>query len=204
MPVQEAWRHSRSIFSDAELDCLYTKEFAETVRRPQRAFQLEAAFEHFANGVSAEAVLNYVDYETYLPGDILVKVDRMSMANSLEIRSPLLDYRVAEFAAGLPRELKWSPRAGKRILKRAAALVLPASVLKRRKQGFVSPIASWFRNELQPFVREVIRSSRPGHALQPAYCEQLLDRHAAGEAGVLERKLWSIFCYLLWYEKFRA
>ena len=170
----------------------------------QRGFQIKESFAHFRESAQDAAILNHVDYETYLPGDILVKVDRMSMANSLELRAPLLDYRLAEFAAGLPQEWKWTPRGGKRILKRAAKSVLPSSVLTRRKQGFVLPMASWLRNELLPFAREAIASSRAGHVIRLDYCQQLLERHARGESGGLERKLWSILCYLLWHEQFAS
>jgi asparagine synthase (glutamine-hydrolysing) len=200
LPVATAWLHSRSLFTDAELDKLYAPEFAGSLRSDDRGFQINESFKHFS-GLDSDN-LNYVDYETYLPDDILVKVDRMSMANSLEMRAPLLDYRIAEFAAGLPREWKWNAREGKRILKRAATKVLPAPVLTRRKQGFVAPVASWLRGELQPFAREVFASSQAGHVVNLDYCQQLLDRHVQGEPGGLDRKLWSVLCYLVWHEKF--
>ena len=202
LPVEQAWQNSRSIFTDDELSQLYTREFSESVQLADRGFQLHESFEHFGGAGADTAVLNHVDYETYLPGDILVKVDRMSMANSLEMRAPLLDYRVAEFAAGLPRDWKWTPWEGKRILKRAAQAILPQSVLTRRKQGFVLPIASWLRGELKPFLEQAIESSGAGHVIRPEYCRQLLERHASGEGGIIERKLWSVLCYLLWHEKF--
>ena len=167
-----------------------------------RGFQVQESFDHFRHDGNEHAVLNHVDYETYLPGDILVKVDRMSMANSLEMRAPLLDYRIAEFAASLPKEWKWTAREGKRILKRAAGAILPANVLNRRKQGFVLPISKWFREDLKDFARQIISSSRAGHVIRLDYCQQLLDRHAKGEGGDLDRKLWSVLCYLLWHEKY--
>jgi asparagine synthase (glutamine-hydrolysing) len=202
LPVEQAWLHSCSIFTDAELSQLYTPEFSARTQIEQRGFQIYQSFDYFRPAGMDTTLLNYVDYETYLPGDILVKVDRMSMANSLELRAPLLDYRIAEFAAGLPRDWKWNATEGKRILKRAARTVLPSSVLTRRKHGFVAPIASWLRGELNPFVREVIGSSRAGHVVRLDYCQQLLERHELGEFRGLERKLWSVLCYLLWHEKF--
>lgn len=204
LPVELAWRHSHSIFNDAELEQLYAPEFACRVAPQERGFRFGDSFRHFAAGTRQEAVLNFVDYETYLPDDILVKVDRMSMANSLELRAPLLDYRIAEFAAGLPQEWKWTPWGGKRILKQAAAAVLPKSVLTRRKQGFVSPIGSWLRGDLKPFLQEVFHSQRGKHPIRLDYCEQLLDRHVAGEGGLIDRKLWLILCYLLWHEQFAS
>jgi asparagine synthase (glutamine-hydrolysing) len=202
LPVEQAWLHSRSIFTDADLSQLYTREFAARVPLQQRGSQIYDSFSYFGKSTGDSSILNYVDYETYLPGDILVKVDRMSMANSLEMRAPLLDYRIAEFAAGLPREWKWTAREGKRILKRAARSVLPPSVLNRRKQGFVLPTAAWLRGELQPFARNIIASSRAGNIVRLDFCQQLLDRHVQGEGGGLDRKLWSVLCYLLWHEKF--
>lgn len=204
LPVNKAWLHSRSIFADEELENLYTPEFRATVPIDQRGFQIERSFDYFRQGRIDMAILNYVDYETYLPGDILVKVDRMSMANSLELRSPLLDYRVAEFAAGLKPEWKWNGRESKRILKHVAKSVLPGWVMKRRKHGFVAPLGSWLRGELHSFANDIISSSSAKHVIRLEYCRQLLERHARGESGGLERKLWSVLCYLLWFERFAS
>ena len=202
LPVELAWRHSRGIFDDAELDHLYTPDFARQVALDERGLRVRNSFSHFSAGARPEAVLNFVDYETYLPDDILVKVDRMSMANSLELRAPLLDYRIAEFAAGLPPQWKWTPWGGKRILKQAAAKVLPKDVLSRRKRGFVAPIGTWLRGDLAPLLRELLGRCSERHPIRPDYCHQLLERHAAGEGGLVERRLWIIFCYLLWHEQF--
>lgn len=202
LPVEKAWFNSRSIFSTAELGELYTHDFAARVPMETRGFQVWDSFKNFRSSGDDASILNYVDYETYLPGDILVKVDRMSMANSIEMRAPLLDYRIAEFAAGLPREWKWTSREGKRVLKRAARLILPAHVLNRRKQGFVLPTSKWFRGELKTVMAETIRSSNAGQVIRLDYCQNLLDRHAKGEGGDLDRKLWSVLCYLTWHKNF--
>ncbi len=159
LPVELAWCHSRAIFNDVDLENLYTPDFARKVAPEQRGFRMGDSFRHFSAGVRQEEVLNFVDYETYLPDDILVKTDRMSMANSLELRAPLLDFRIAEFAAGLPPQWKWTPWGGKRILKQAAARVLPKSVLTRRKRGFVAPIGAWLRGDLKPLFSDLLRSA---------------------------------------------
>ncbi len=124
------------------------------------------------------------------------------MANSLEMRAPLLDYRIAEFAAGMPRSWKWTSTGGKKILKRVAASVLPKTALTRRKQGFVAPVAAWFRGELREFAHDIIASSAARDVIRLDYCEQLLARHAKGEQGNTERKLWSILCFLVWHEQY--
>jgi asparagine synthase (glutamine-hydrolysing) len=202
LPVNEAWRHSRSIFTDQELARLYADEFNEMIALDRRGFQIEESFEYFRDGGTDAELLNYVDYESYLPGDILVKIDRMSMANSLELRSPLLDYRMAEFAAGLRAEWKWNAYGGKRILKKVAKSVLPDWVLNRRKHGFVAPLGAWFRGDLKQFVNEVICSSSAKQVVRLDYCQELLERVTRREPGGLERKLWSVLCYLLWFEEF--
>ena len=130
LPVDVRWAHSRSIFPESELQKLYTPAIAARLQPECRGFHLRESFEYFFRHTSEDGdAISYVDYETYLPDDILVKTDRTSMAVSLELRAPLLDYRIAEFAAGLPRTWKWDSRAGKLILKEAAAKLLPGSIL---------------------------------------------------------------------------
>lgn len=204
LPVEQAWFHSRSLLSDADCRDLYTAEFSARLCTRERGATIRDSFAYFRAFDSDSNILNDVDYETYLPGDILVKVDRMSMANSLELRAPLLDYRVAEFAAGLPREWKWNTKQGKRILKQAAAKLLPESALTRRKQGFVAPIGKWLAGELQPLAQDAISRSRAGETVRLDYCRQLFEAHARGEVVGQERKLWTIFCYLLWHEQFAS
>src|SRR6185295_2778991 len=91
----------------------------------------------------------HFDFETYLPEDVLTKVDRMSMAHSIESRVPLLDNEVIDFAATLPADLKIRHGRRKHILKKVAASLLPREILERRKQGFGVPIGTWFRGDLQ-------------------------------------------------------
>src|SRR5690554_4342144 len=117
---------------------------------------------HYYRQAGAEDHLSrvlYTDIKTYLPGDILVKVDRMSMANSLETRAPLLDYRVVEFAANIPSRLKLHGKDKKHILKKAFSDLLPEDVLYRKKMGFSVPLAHWLRTELRPLVHIVLAGS---------------------------------------------
>jgi len=104
----------------------------------------------------AVSAVQYVDIKTYLPGDILVKVDRASMANSLEVRAPFLDQGLANWTGTLPTGLKIRGREGKYILKRALESRLPRNLLYRPKQGFVVPLAEWFRGPLQDTVRNAL------------------------------------------------
>jgi asparagine synthase (glutamine-hydrolysing) len=203
LPVEVRWAHSRSIFSGSEQKRLYAPAIASQLQPEARGFRLREAFQYFSGKSSDDsAAINFVDYETYLPDDILVKTDRTSMAVSLELRAPLLDYRIAEFAAGLPRPWKWDGRAGKYILKEAASRLLPASILNRRKQGFVMPVADWFKGELVPYVRERIASSKAGDILRLDYCSELLRAHQDYPHAGYDRKVWSVLCFLMWHQRF--
>ena len=104
------------------------------------------------------AQIQYADLKTYLPGDILTKVDRASMANSLEVRVPFLDHRILEWAASLPWRFKLNGREGKHVLKQAMRPYLPDAILFREKQGFAVPLARWFRGPLQDQVRAALAS----------------------------------------------
>jgi asparagine synthase (glutamine-hydrolysing) len=144
----------------------------------------------------------YTDLKTYLPGEVLVKVDRASMAHALEVRSPLLDHSVVEFAATLPSRWKIAGKQKKIILRQAFSSLLPSDFLARRKQGFSVPLASWFRNELRPLTREMLLDNV---ALDPYFnrsaITRLYQRHTQREAdyGTL---LWTLLSFALWQRKY--
>jgi asparagine synthase (glutamine-hydrolysing) len=104
--------------------------------------------------------LQDLDMKTYLPGDILTKVDRMSMANSLEARVPLLDHRLVEFACGLPVDFRMRGGTGKYLLKRALRGRIPAELLARPKQGFGVPLEAWFAGSIRGFFRDQLGDAR--------------------------------------------
>jgi asparagine synthase (glutamine-hydrolysing) len=123
-----------------------------------------------------------VDMETYLPGDLLPKIDIATMAHSVEARSPFLDHRLLEFAAALPSGLKLAGRTGKRVLKTAMRGVVPDEILDRPKIGFGVPLEHWFRDELSELPRELLldpSASCRGY-LVGSEIERLLDEHAGG------------------------
>ena len=138
------------------------------------------------------------DLHRYLPNDILTKVDRMSMAHSLEVRVPLLDHEVVEFAATIPPELQ----LGKRVFKKAMRGILPDDVIDRPKRGFAVPLASWFRGELEGFARELLlsRRCRERNILNPRYVESQLDLHRGGRP--LDLQLWTLISFEMWCRKF--
>jgi asparagine synthase (glutamine-hydrolysing) len=141
--------------------------------------------------------LQAVDFETYLPGDILVKADRATMAWSLEARSPWLDFRLAELAAGLPAEWKISGLQGKYIFKKTLEPLLPEEILWRPKMGFVMPLPEWFRGELRPvFEREVLEGADTG-LIDRREARRLLEEHLSGRHN-RDRHLWYLLVLQLW------
>jgi asparagine synthase (glutamine-hydrolysing) len=158
----------------------------------------------FAETEGAEllARLQDVDLGTYLVDDLLVKTDRASMAHSLEARVPYLDPLVAGLAQALPTRLKVSGLRKKRLLRKAAAPLLPRRIVYGRKRGFSIPAAAWLRGELEPFARDVLSAEtlRRQAFFRPEPVTRLLDRHVAGTED-LSRQLWSLLAFTLWYQR---
>jgi asparagine synthase (glutamine-hydrolysing) len=159
----------------------------------------------FAECDSSELVtrMQSVDTRLYLAEDILTKVDRASMAVSLEVRAPFLDPRVAEFAASLPLNYKLRGHKTKYILKRAVADLLPAFVTRRGKKGFGVPVAEWLKFKLKPLARDLLSPERVRRAgvFNPEFVSRLQNEHEAGVAN--HRKLlWTLLMFELWHESF--
>ncbi|HZB35280.1 MAG TPA: asparagine synthase (glutamine-hydrolyzing) [Gaiellaceae bacterium] len=148
------------------------------------------------------ARLQDVDLGIYLVDDLLVKTDRASMAHSLEARVPYLDPLVAGLAQALPTRLKVSGLRKKRLLRAAAAPLLPRGIVYGRKRGFSIPAAAWLRGELEPFARDVLSTEtlRRQAFFRPEPVTRLVDRHVAGKED-LSRQLWGLLAFTLWYER---
>jgi len=144
----------------------------------------------------------YLDFRTYLEDNLLVKVDRASMACSLEMRTPFLDHRLVEFAAGLPVSLKLRSFRLKYILKKAVEPWLPHEIVYRQKRGFSVPIAGWMRGELAPLLEEKLNPERLRRQgwFDPAFVARLLDQHRSGRADH-RKALWTLLCFQLWQER---
>ena len=149
--------------------------------------------------------MGYVDVNTYLVDNILVKVDRMSMANSLEARVPFLDHRVVEFAFTLPPALKMKGFDTKFILKRTFWDALPAEVQNRDKQGFSIPIKNWIRGELKPMMLDLLaedRLRRQGY-FKPEFVSTLIDEHLRGVANH-SHTLWALMVFEQWFDLYAS
>ena len=160
---------------------------------------------HFdrVRGLDALSQLLYVDLKTWLANDMLVKVDRMSMANGLEIRCPLLDHRLIEFATTVPSELKYRGRTSKYLLKRHLEGRVPGSVIHRPKQGFEIPLARWLRSDLRDLANDVLFSERAlgrGH-IRPARLRQIWERH---QRGIRDHsaQIWAVLMFEMWARTF--
>ncbi len=147
--------------------------------------------------------LQYLDIKTYLVDDILVKVDRASMANSLEVRCPILDHRFMELAARIPSSLKLEGSQGKYIFKKALASVLPEEILSRRKQGFAVPLAAWFRGDIKELSADILLSQDPLGVLNQQTVAKIWRKHQSGQSDY-STVLWTILMYRLWQQRFAA
>jgi asparagine synthase (glutamine-hydrolysing) len=145
--------------------------------------------------------LQYLDIKTYLVDDILVKVDRASMANSLEVRCPILDHKFMELIARIPSSLKLKDARGKYIFKKALEPVLPNEILTRQKQGFAVPLAQWFRGELRNASAEILLSQDPLGVLNQGVVAALWKKHQSGISDH-STALWGLLMYRLWQGKF--
>ena len=159
---------------------------------------LESEREHM-QGLSTLGTVLHANFRSYLLDDLLVKVDRSTMANSLEARSPFLDTDLVDYVGGLPDVLKLRGLTTKVILRKAFDDLLPPSVVKRGKMGFGVPLGAWFRTELKDYVQDLLldSSARYRAFLSVPYVDQLVRRHQAGEVNS-GLQLWSILCFEVW------
>ena len=178
------------------LDFMYAcYRFPNGFTRPQ------ASVGHFARNENPDPTtrVQYVDIKSYLPEDILVKVDRMSMAHSLEVRAPILDHKVMEYAARLPSDLKLHGNESKYIFKKMNKGRLPREILYRGKQGFNVPLDSWFRGELKDLAHDAVFAPKSGlnDYFSMTYVKGLWDRHQ-GRRENNGIPLWGLMMFGLW------
>jgi asparagine synthase (glutamine-hydrolysing) len=194
---------SVSVFSSLNRQLLYAGGFQEKLGPGDYVAQL---FADLSAKVSTDDPLDrllYLDSKTYLPGDILTKVDRMSMAVSLEARAPLLDHKLIDFVARIPAGLKLAGLETKHLLKRAVQDLIPSEILHRPKQGFGVPIQEWINQQLRDRIRETLtepRTKQRGY-VNAKYVDVLLDEHERKRRDH-STSLWALLMLELWHRQF--
>lgn len=196
------WGMRFKFFDPAQRAALYQPSLAaELAHFPGERAKTEA-FDR-AGGLDWLAQLQYSDLTNYMPGDILVKVDRASMLASLEVRSPLLDHKVFEFMARIPPRYKTSLTDSKILLKKAVGSLLPPQIHTRNKQGFGIPLGEWLAHPLEPMLRETLlgTASRERGLFNIPLVSTMIDEHTSGRKDHRER-LWGLFCFELWAQEY--
>ena len=202
MPTVERYLRWVNVLDRATKDELYADEFRRRLNGHDPAALLAPWFAR-VNGAGIVDAALLTDTMTYLPNDLLVKVDIATMAVSLEARSPFLDHHVIEFAASLPEAYKLRGLTTKYLLKRVLRKLLPAENLDRRKMGFGVPIGHWLRGELAPMLRATLlseRSQRRG-LFKSARVARFVAEHTSGQRDHAHQ-LWTLLMLELWFQRF--
>ena len=193
IPLEQRYYGNARIFRDGEL--------AGVLRQydPRRS-HTDVTAGHYAESAGWDPVarMQHVDLFTWLRGDILVKADKMTMANSLELRVPFLDPEVFAVASGLPRAAKLGENTTKLALRKALAGIVPPHVLQRRKLGFPVHIRHWLRDEMYDWARGIVRDSQADHLVDLAAVTRMLDAHRDGPIDH-SRRIWTLLVFLLWH-----
>jgi asparagine synthase (glutamine-hydrolysing) len=199
---ERAYFRDMSLFLDEERRALYSPELLDQVREHDPFVAFSRHFERVRDADPLSRVL-YVDFKTWLANDILVKVDRMSMACSLEVRAPLLDHKIVEFAARLPASLKYRGRVSKYLLKRHLAARLPQMAVNRQKQGFELPLAEWLRGELREVALDLLFSRQAAGRgyVRPDAVKRIWDAHQQRSRNHAAH-IWALMVLELWHRTY--
>lgn len=189
-------------FAPEEKEGLLTREFADSLSGQDTYQQAR----ELMSGCDSEDLIErmqYLDMKLYLAEDILTKVDRASMAVSLEVRAPFLDHKVAEYASSLPVNYRLRRQTSKYILKKAVSGLLPADIIKRPKKGFGIPVAEWLKGSLNPLLHDLLSENtlKEQGLFDPSYVAGLIKEHEDGKANHY-KQLWTLLVFQLWHHSF--
>jgi asparagine synthase (glutamine-hydrolysing) len=190
--IRAAYASAISVWPEEQFKLL-----APTLRRPS---SLDVLSKDDCADPSLDMML--ADAQTYLPDDLLVKTDRASMAVSLEVREPLLDHRLVEYAVALPNQYKYDGQTTKYILRKILYKHVPRDLIDRPKHGFNVPLTEWMRMALKPLVLQSldpIRIRRQG-IFSPSYIKKTVDDFMAGNR-ISAKKMWNLLQFELWYQR---
>ena len=192
---------SSMLFAANTRSSMYSPEYFAQIGDHNPYERLMSEFRAVSD-LDVTAQLQYVDVRAYLANDILVKVDKASMFNSLETRAPLLDQYLVEYVASLPATMRMRHGVLKYLLRKVAADLLPAEILTRGKQGFGVPIKHWFRGDLNGYAYELLLSPRAQQRgiFNPEFVRNLLQAHARTTLVNHSRAIWTLLCLELWFQ----
>ncbi|GGJ99619.1 asparagine synthetase B [Lentibacillus kapialis] len=195
-PLRERYIGNAKIFEDLEKEGLM-KDWKQDLRYQQ----ITQGLFDYVSDYPLVSQMQYVDINTWMRGDILLKADRMTMANSLELRVPFLDKEVFKVASGIPVDMKIANGTTKSLLREASRGIIPDHVLDRKKLGFPVPIRHWLKNELYGWAKQLIQESETDYLLYKSYVFDLLEDHCQGK-GDYSRKIWTVLMFMLWHQIF--
>lgn len=197
-----AYFNTVSIYKDSFLEKIVTAEFKRHLGDYQSGSVMQKYYDTADSNHYLDKVL-YTEIKTFLPDDYLVKVDRASMANALEVRVPLLDHKFMEFTAKIPPDLKLKGSVTKYIFKRALEPLLPDSILYRKKQGFEIPVDAWLRKEIKGYVEGILfaKDTFISTVITHEYIRKIWDQHQSGLKNY-GANLWLVFLLESWHKKY--
>ncbi|MEQ1907424.1 MAG: asparagine synthase (glutamine-hydrolyzing) [Vicinamibacterales bacterium] len=205
LPIAEAYRDKTSTWSVAALQSLFTDDLLHSVDYLGDQYMPDHLWGILHSNRDLVSRLTEIDIRSYMLDDILVKVDRMSMAHSLEVRCPLLDHELVELAATMPTRMKIRDGRGKYVLRRVLAKALPARSLVKRKQGFSVPLRDWFRGPLRDLVHDTLTSADalPPELFSMPAVRRTLDEH---QRGVVDHgnRIWLLLTFAAWHGRYQA
>ena len=193
--TSQGYLHSVSLLSDAQRKQLFSAHF----KKELQGYNAVEVMRHHAQRAPTDhplSLVQYLDFKTYLVGDILTKVDRASMAHSLEVRVPLLDHKFVEWISSLPPQLKLQGTEGKYIFKKSLQPYLSEDILYRKKMGFAVPLASWFRGPLRERVQNAVLGEKLASTgiFEHKFLQQIVEQHQSGRRDY-SAPIWSILMF---------
>jgi asparagine synthase (glutamine-hydrolysing) len=201
-PLRERYQSISNDVTESIKREMYTESMSEYVGNRVNKYYVDL-FERMPLGHSDLSRMAYADINSWLPDDLLLKADKMTMATSVELRVPLLDYRLMEFCVALPDQYRLTAGQGKYILKKAMEKWLPHDIIYRKKRGFPVPIAKWFRTHLKKQTREILLDPKctSRNYFKQSYVENVLNMHEAGKEDY-SRRIFSMLTLELWHRKY--
>ena len=205
LPFIEAYRDKTSIWQRDQIRQLLPEDTFAAAEYTESQYLPDRLWARMLSDDDLVAKLTEIDLKSYMLDDILIKVDRMSMAHSLEVRSPLLDHPVVEFASRLPTSLKIRNGRGKYLLRELLRNKLPNQSLQKGKQGFSVPLRDWFRGKLLDYVQGVLGpgGSLPEDLFRRSVVDRILLEHRKGHEDHANR-IWLLLSFAAWHRQYQC